>query len=294
MTTGDGLCADARHSGVAALRLRFANTDGTSRAMEVMQQDPPWKVVRSFRAPAGESLVHLHNLSGGVLGGDHLHLDVDLQAGAHVQLTSTGATRIYRHRTGRPSSMSSNRFRINEGALLEYLPDQIIPYAGSKFQQETEIDMCSKDAGLFWWETITPGRAASGEAFQYQRLALRSTIRTDGKPIALDRFRLEPRRVSPQRSGALGRFTCLSTFYICKTGLNDRAWVELERLLMDEAEQSSGKQCIWGASRLVRHGVIVRGLGAEAAEMSHGLVRFWSLAKRFLYQREAVLPRKVY
>jgi urease accessory protein UreH len=38
----------------------------------VARQDPPWKVMRTFG-----SLVHLINVSGGVLAGDRLALDVE-------------------------------------------------------------------------------------------------------------------------------------------------------------------------------------------------------------------------
>ena len=38
----------------------------------VARQDPPWKVMRTFG-----SLVHLNNVSGGVLAGDRLALDVE-------------------------------------------------------------------------------------------------------------------------------------------------------------------------------------------------------------------------
>jgi len=36
--------------------------------LAIDRQDPPWKIVRSFRDDRGGTLVHLHNVSGGVLG----------------------------------------------------------------------------------------------------------------------------------------------------------------------------------------------------------------------------------
>ena len=70
----------------------------------VMRQDPPWKVVRAFPLPGGGRLVHLNNVSGGVLAGDRLALDVEVKAGAAAQITTTGATRLYRHRAGAADS----------------------------------------------------------------------------------------------------------------------------------------------------------------------------------------------
>jgi hypothetical protein len=102
--------------------------------LRVTRQDPPWKVVRAFG-----SLVHLNNVSGGVLAGDRLALDVEVQAGAAAQITTTGATRLYRHRTGASDSEQHARFWVADGALLEYLPDAVIPYAGTRHVQRTEI-----------------------------------------------------------------------------------------------------------------------------------------------------------
>jgi urease accessory protein len=182
---------------------------------------------------------------------------------------------------------------VGENAVLEYLPDQIIPYAGSRFCQETEVELAPQAAGLFWWETLTPGRAASGEKFTYESLSLRSRIMCDGQPLAIDQFVIEPAKRSPQQIGMLGRFECCSTLYICKTGLRSGRWTELQTILENEAESMSSPLLQWGASRLVEHGILVRGLGFQSASLLTGLTRFWKIAKGYLYGREAIPPRKV-
>ena len=57
----------------AQLNLAFSLAGGRTR-LHCRRQDPPWKVVRAFPNAAGESLVHLNNVSGGVFGGDCLRL----------------------------------------------------------------------------------------------------------------------------------------------------------------------------------------------------------------------------
>src|SRR2546423_14646341 len=61
-------------------------------------QQPPLQIIRAFPLASGGTLLHLHNLSGGVLGGDQLTLNVEAGPTTHVQLTSTSATRLYRSR----------------------------------------------------------------------------------------------------------------------------------------------------------------------------------------------------
>ena len=130
------------------------------------RQEPPLKVVRAFNVQDGAALAHLHNVSGGLLGGDQLALKVNVGARADVQLTTTGATRIYRPRHEAPPATQSNEFTLYEDALLEYVPDAIIPYGGARFSQTTTIYL-AQGAGIFWWEILAPGREAGGESFAY-------------------------------------------------------------------------------------------------------------------------------
>ena len=50
----------------ARLALRFA-VKGARTRMSVDAQEPPWKVLRAFELAKGGALVHLHNVSGGIL-----------------------------------------------------------------------------------------------------------------------------------------------------------------------------------------------------------------------------------
>src|SRR5207245_5131709 len=79
----------------ALLWLRFEDRGGET-ILRLKQQQPPWRVIRGFPSGSGEALAHLHNVSGGVLDKDDLHLQVEVGAGARAQLTTTGATRVYR------------------------------------------------------------------------------------------------------------------------------------------------------------------------------------------------------
>src|SRR5438477_10070722 len=105
--------------------------------MNVSEQRPPMQVVRAFPTADGAVLVHLHNLSGGILGGDQLELAVEVGPRAQAQLTTTGATRLYRSRSDGLTAAQCTRVRVAEEGLLECVPDPIIPFAGSRYQQET-------------------------------------------------------------------------------------------------------------------------------------------------------------
>jgi len=71
------------------LAVRFEAAAGGTR-MHVDAQQPPWGVVRAFSQTNDGSLVHLHNVSGGVLAGDHLTLQIDVGPRSIAQITTVG------------------------------------------------------------------------------------------------------------------------------------------------------------------------------------------------------------
>jgi len=178
--------------------------------------------------------------------------------------------------------------------LLEYLPDPLIPFAGSRYQQHTHIDL-AYDAGLFWWETITPGREAHGEVFGYEKLYLMAEITAQGKPLAIERMKIEPQQRAPSSLTRLGSFPYFCSFYICKVGLQATRWLQLEQQLSTLAQELSRPMDIsWGVSTLVAHGLLVRAVSRQGRDIATGLLAFWRAAKLALYGQEAIPPRKIY
>ena len=277
------------------LRLNFAyDQERQLTSLTGCEQQPPLQVIRTFPLAHGGTLLHLHNLSGGVLGGDQLAIDIDVGPAARVQLTTTGATRLYRSRPGTPPAQQRCTVRIQAGGLLEYLPDQLIPFAGSRHHQHTRIEM-EHDAGLFWWETLAPGRLARGEIFAYDQLQLDLDLLADGQPIACERFKLEPQRAPLSSPVRLGDYLYYTSFSICRVGLPASCWTDLEQALTELALQLTQPGAIaWGVSTLVAHGVVVRAVSRQGYDIAPGLLAFWQTAKRILYGEHAIPPRKMY
>lgn len=279
----------------SALKLSFFyNPQKSATSLRVVQQTPPMRVVRGFPLEDGASLAHLHNVSGGVLGGDLLTMDFDVQPQARAQITTPGATRIYQRRAGYPDSQQITCARVETGGVLEYLPDALIPFAESGYRQETEIDL-EADSGLFWWEILAPGREASGERFAYHSLEMRFSLRALGKPIALEQYRLRPAEFPATSLARFGVYLYHTTFYICRVGLASARWLDLEEKLTTLAgEFSQGEENLWGVSALVSDGLVIRGLGKNHRQVLSQLTAFWGVAKQELYGQSVILPRKLY
>jgi urease accessory protein len=279
----------------ASLRLQFARDDATGNTvLTFSHQDPPLRVVRAFHTHQNAAMVHLHNVSGGLFGGDDLNLQVRVGSAAEVQLTTTGATRIYRRGSGNAATRQQSEFTISGDALLEYVPDAIIPYAGADFYQRTVIQL-SPNAGLFWWEILAPGREAKNEVFAFDRVEMRTEIAADNERIGIDRMNLEPQRKVAGSPGRMGPYRYCATFYICKVGLPPEIWLDLEQDLRKIIPTLSRLEpTLWGISTLKVHGLVVRCLAMQGCDVISGLFSLWDAAKFALYGCRAARPRKTY
>jgi urease accessory protein len=255
----------------------------------VMRQDPPWKVVRAFGA-----LVHLNNVSGGVLAGDRLGLDVEVQAGAAAQITTTGATRLYRHRAGAADSEQRAKFLVGDGALLEYLPDAVIPYAGSRHMQRTEIRL-GRESTLFWWEVLAPGRLAAGERFAFERLGVHTEVYAGARPVLRENYLLEPGKKQLAATARMFAYSHTTSLCVVQEGRPPVFWRLLEDHLNEIARwRTRHGHMVWGASMLASDGVIVRGLSMSGCFLHETLVQFWRTARLATIGKDAVPPRKIY
>ncbi|MBI3958024.1 MAG: urease accessory protein UreD [Chloroflexi bacterium] len=278
-----------------ALDLTFRRGRGDARTRLVVQEQlPPLRVVRAFDGDDQMAVVHLHNLSGGVLGGDQMHLTARVEASAQAQITTTGSTRVYRHRAGYVTATQTNHLCVGAGGLLEYLPDSLIPYGDARFRQTTRIEL-AEDAGLFYWEVVAPGRTAQGEEFAYDLLQLELEIVAEGRLLAIERMRWQPHLHDLRSPARLGGYSYYGVLYACRVGVQEERWLALERELHTQAQAlTCPGEALWGVSSLPAYGLSVRVLSRNSRAIASGLFVFWQALKRSLYGQEAIPPRKVY
>jgi urease accessory protein len=279
-------CAPSR------LELRFTESESNCTRMFVHTQDPPWRAIRAFPNPQRQAVVHLHNVSGGILSGDSLCLSIEAGPSTRVQVTSVGATRVYRQRPGSATASLFTSIRVGDGAMLEYLPDVVIPFSGSRFSQSTAV-LLGANAGLVAWETLAAGRIASGEEFAFDFFDSECSVSSGTRPLALERYSLRPSVRDPRSAARWGRFLYSATLYICHTGVVQSRWLDLESRLNDLAFQGTSHRSRWGVSALVAGGLVIRGLALEAHQITAGLYTFWDRAKQEIWGERAIPPRKI-
>ncbi|MEO8019202.1 MAG: urease accessory protein UreD [Pseudomonadota bacterium] len=244
----------------------------------------PLVVQRPFHPEGDPCHVYLVHPPGGVVGGDSLRLDVQVDPGAHALITTPAATKFYRCEG--TSSSQTQELRA-AGATLEWLPQENIFYRGADARTATRVQV-DADSRFIGWEINCLGLPARGEPFDAGTLRLDLELWRDGRavpgagpvPIFLDRMRLSG------DSGARGARWGLAGQEAVGTLLATpatRAHVEaIRELLADEK---------FAAVSLVDGVLVLRALAPQAEAVRKLFITAWQALRPGIIGRAAVLPR---
>src|SRR6202790_4681898 len=184
------------------LRLRFARS-GANTILAQSRFSLPLQALTPLTLADGASYLMLLNPTGGVLGGDHLITEIIQEAGTHVCLTTPSSTRIYR--TAEKPAILETVIHLGEGATLEYLPDHVIPHAGSALRQSLRVEM-ERGSRAIILDSLSAGRVARGERWNFSQVDSRTEIIVRGKPAFLNRTFINPSAQQPERLGLMEHF----------------------------------------------------------------------------------------
>jgi urease accessory protein len=226
-------------------------------------------------AQPGMAFVYVQNPTGVVLAGDRLVVRLVAAPLTQVHLTTSAATKVGRMPEG--EAVEELDFRVGAGAYVEYVPEAIVPQAGSRFEQHLSIDL-EEGATVVTTELISPGRIARGEAFAYDRLLRDTKIRSASADLCCESMLLEPRRGSLRRRGLFGSYTHLATLMAVAPGRNVEALVEhIQASLSDSTDMLPA-----AGSLPLGAGAFARILARSSSAASSALDMAWGAARQVL------------
>ena len=162
---------------------------------------------QSFRAPMhlskphfdGDTLVvNVVNPTAGLFEGDEVSCKVRVETGARLLLTSPSATRAH-CMAGSGEARLTQHFSVEKDGWLEVWPELFIPQAGTRYSQKTRVDL-EEGSGFLFFETLAPGRVASGEAFAFEYLDWETDIFYAGEKVVREKYNISPSRLQAVRS----------------------------------------------------------------------------------------------
>ena len=159
--------------------------------------------------------VYASSYGGGLVGGDALRLRIKVGEGAAAFVSSQASTKVYR--SGDSTSIHLNA-SVAAGGHLVLWPDPVVCYAGSTFRQTQAVELAA-DAALVLVDTLSSGRRASGERWQFLEYSNRLRVQYDGRPVLFDSTRLSP--AEGDLAARMGRFDVLSVVAVVGPRFHD-------------------------------------------------------------------------
>ena len=240
----------------------------------------PLQALTPLELEDGTAYLMLLNPTGGVVGGDHLLTEIVQEDGTHVCLTTPSATRIYR--TAEKPALLETVIRIGEEATLEYLPDHVIPHAGSALRQSLRVEMARGSRAILL-ESFAAGRVARGERWTFSQFDSRTEVVLCGRRAFLNRTLIHPAAQPPEQLGVMEEFSYMACLSLFADGFE--SWPVVVAAMnagLEHVPQVKG-----GVSMLSHGGCMVRYLANSASDMTRTNKILWEAARELVVQ----LPR---
>lgn len=158
----------------------------------------------------GMAHVYLMSSAGGILQGDRMEIDIIAGDDTSSRITTQAATKIYKMDRG--YAAQNVAISAHDSSYLEFLPYQLIPFKSSRFCQQVDIQL-EQNATVVYSETVSAGRTASGENFDFDICFLKMTARdSKGRMLFADAAKLEPGKNELER--LFGGKTIWSMIYV--------------------------------------------------------------------------------
>lgn len=208
-----------------------------------------WVIVASF--------------GGGLVDGDALAIDVEVEEGATGLVGTQASTKVYRCPTS--ACRQDLEARVADGATLVMIPDAIACFAEARYEQTLRVDL-APSASIAIVDAFTAGRAARGERWDFHRYASRAEITRGGAPLFVDAIVLDPEQGDLR--GRMGRFDAFATIVIAGPRT-----VKLIEAARDLPAPSRRAEIAEASSPIADDAIVVRVAGASIEEVARAVRR---------------------
>lgn len=267
------------------LALSFGARAGTSALVRRRHLGP--LAVQQPLFPEGPAVCHVYLLHppGGLVSGDDLHIQVDVEPGAHALLTTPASTKVYRRRPGAGPARQVQQLHVAAGARLEWLPQDTIVFQDAAVELGTRVEL-SGDAGFVGWEIVCLGRPAAGDRFIRGHCRQRFEVFRDGQPLVIERTRIDGGAEMARAPWGLGGAAVVGTM-IASPVPEDA--VEIARAAMPEPDTAPpGERA---TATLLAGALVCRYLGDSTAAARALFERVWAGLRPAVVGRTPCPPR---
>ena len=273
------VAALARYDARGAIGFR-----GADARLSTLRQQSPIRFLQPVPETGDPTTAVIVNTAGGVVGGDHLSLDLSVQDAASALITGQAAEKIYRS-DGRDAEITAS-ITCQTGARLEVLPQGTILFDGARLRRSTKLDVDPVSTLLFG-EILYFGRVAMGETLRHGSIDDRIDLRQQGRRIWVDAFRLDGTlgQALQSRSGLHGAVASAMACLVCP-GAGDHL-ADVRRIL--SRVKADGYQA--AAAAFEGGPLTVRWLGTDGASLRRSFGAVWMTLRSAALGYPAGMPK---
>ena len=209
----------------------------------------------------------LQSVSGGLFEGDHVAGSVTAREGASARLTTSASTIVHAMRGG-CWARQSVELRALPGARLDYLPEPLILFPGSRLRSDTRVRLADDATVAFCEGFLAHDPKSGGRGFG--TLDARVEVRNGaGRLLARERMLVDGETWGAGQAGVSSRFRVHGALWILRRGQGPA--------LLDAAREAiAAVQAHAGASELPNAaGIQVRVLAEDAVGLRRCLEAVW-------------------
>tara|TARA_Y100001934_G_scaffold281159_1_gene389965 strand:- start:1771 stop:2613 length:843 start_codon:yes stop_codon:yes gene_type:complete len=222
--------------------------------------------------PGGMATVYVQSSAGGIFAGDRLRVRVFAQPDSQVHLTSQASTVVHRM-TGSNASLET-LVHIEEGALVEFLPDPLILFPESDLTSRLTVRLDGASTAIFCDSFLMYDPYHQGKYFS-KFTNETSVFSGDGELLCRDRTSVSGSEIARKTIGIMGLNAVVGTFYYLRPGEDPGRMCEQ---LNETAKKVSGSYV--GVSVLPNEiGVWARIVAAEVADLRQTIECLWAAAR---------------
>lgn len=262
----------------ANISIHFARKEHKT-VMASLRHSGPLRVQRAFYPEGDVCHVYLLHPPAGIVGGDSLNTTISTTQNSHALLTTPGSAKFYR--SAGDYACVTQTLNVAKDSVLEWFPQENILFPGAKVKIKTQINLES-GAGFTGWEINCLGRPANEEVFSYGELDACLKIQRDGKPLLIERQRInDPRQLNA--SAGLRGYPMNAIFVASPCQAQH---VDIARAVVADVAADFPV-----GITLIDNVLVLRALGNRTEKLQAVMIPVWQALRPYISHKVAVLPR---
>jgi urease accessory protein len=283
-----------KNAWLASLALEFSLTPNGSQLTRT-KRNGPLSVQKAFY-PEGRDCAHIYLLHppAGIVSGDELRIDIQVNEQAHSLITTPGANRFYRAREdltiGDSKQVQHCEVNLKQAAKCENFPLETIVYEGADGFNTVDVHLTNESSYL-GWDITCLGLPSSGQLFKHGSYTQLNRVYCEGTLMYHDRIAIKPNNHIHQHVAGLNNHSVFATFmaYAAKGQVTDADNKMLVEQLRDCMIAADSKHKV--SISQIRQLLIIRYLGDSAEECKALFIILWQKIRPLYLNKAANVPR---